>query len=115
LNHCTRIEAAILIIKFTDRLLPAVIFNFPWQEKTNKQTNKKNQEQEGASELFKLVGKSNVEVKTLILSLWKDLIFKSNMIIMMMTVIMMIMKTRQAINFNLFKVIFIHESECESE
>ena len=70
---------------------------------------KKNQEREGASELFKLVGKQNVDVKTLTLSLWKDLISKSNKMIMMM--IMMKIKTRQAINFNLFKVIFICESE----
>ena len=79
-------------------------------------TKKKNQEREGASELFKLVGKQNVDVKTLTLSLWKDLISKSNkMIMMMMMMIMMKIKTRQAINFNLFKVIFICESECESE
>ena len=65
--------------------------------------------------MFKLVGKANVEVKTLIISLWKDLISQSNMIIMMMMMIMMIIKTRQAINFKLFKVIFICESECESE
>lgn len=78
-------------------------------------TRKKNQEREGASELFKLVGKENVDVKTLTLSLWKDLISKSNKMIMMMLMIMMKIKTRQAINFNLFKVIFICESECESE
>ena len=78
-------------------------------------TKKKNQEREGASELFKLVGKQNVDVKTLTLSLWKDLIYKSNKMIMMMMMIMMKIKTRQAINFNLFKVIFICESECESE
>ena len=78
-------------------------------------TKKKNQEREGASELFKLVGKQNVDVKTLTLSLWKDLISKSNKMIMMMMMIMMKIKTRQAINFNLFKVIFICESECESE
>ena len=68
---------------------------------------KKNQEREGASELFKLVGKENVDAKTLTLSLWKDLISKSNKMIMMMMMIMMKIKTRQAINFNLFKVIFI--------
>ena len=78
-------------------------------------TRKKNQEREGASELFKLVGKENVDVKTLTLSLWKDLISKSNKMIMMMMMIMMKIKTRQAINFKLFKVIFICESECESE
>ena len=78
-------------------------------------TRKKNQEREDASELFKLVGKENVDVKTLTLSLWKDLISKSNKMIMMMMMIMMKIKTRQAINFNLFKVIFICESECESE
>ena len=78
-------------------------------------TQKKNQEREGASELFKLVGKENVDVKTLTLSLWKDLISKSNKMIMMMMMIMMKIKTRQAINFKLFKVIFICESECELE
>ena len=78
-------------------------------------TRKKNQEREGASELFKLVGKENVDVKTLTLSLWKDLISKSNKMIMMMMMITMKIKTRQAINFKLFKVIFICESECELE
>ena len=78
-------------------------------------TKKKNQEREGASELFKLVGKENVDVKTLTLSLWKDLISKPNKMIMMMMMIMMKIKTRQAINFKLFKVIFICESECELE
>ena len=39
-------------------------------------TRKKNQEREGASELFKLVGKENVDVKTLTLGTLREDVFE---------------------------------------